>query len=100
VPYIVRWPGIVTPGSRSDYRGQTFDSFATFLAAAEGKPPEGIDAVSLQSLLRGGQMPSAVRELYFVRREGGAQYGGKSYEALIPAEWKLLQNTPYSPFEL
>jgi len=35
-----------------------------------------------------------------VRREGGAAYGGKSYEALIRGGWKLLQNDPFSPYEL
>jgi arylsulfatase A-like enzyme len=44
-------------------------------------------------------MPAS-RELYFVRREGGPAYGGKSYEALIRDGWKLLQNDPYSPLEL
>ena len=40
------------------------------------------------------------RELYFVRREGGQAYGGKSYEAIIRDGWKLMQNDPYSPLEL
>lgn len=43
---------------------------------------------------------TAPRDLYFVRREGSPQYGGKSYEALIRGEWKLLQNDPFSPLEL
>jgi arylsulfatase A-like enzyme len=47
-----------------------------------------------------GEALEGVRDLYFVRREGGAAYGGKSYEALIRGDWKLLQNDPYSPREL
>ena len=43
---------------------------------------------------------SAPRDLYFVRREGGAAYGGKSYVAIIRGDWKLLQNDPFSPREL
>jgi arylsulfatase A-like enzyme len=38
--------------------------------------------------------------MYFSRREGGGNYGGKSYEAVIRGEWKLLQNNPYSALEL
>ena len=38
--------------------------------------------------------------MYFSRREGGVIYGGKSYEALIRGEWKLMQNDPFSPLEL
>lgn len=100
VPYIVRWPGVVASGSRSDYSGLTFDTFATLLAAAGHSLPAETDAVSLLPILRGGDAPAGVRDLYFVRREGGPQYGGKSYEALIRGDWKLMQNHPYAPLEL
>lgn len=99
VPFLVRWPGRVTPGARCDYAGQVFDVYPTFLEAAGGAVPTGLDAVSLVPLLKGGSL-TAPRDLYFVRREGGASYGGKSCEALIRGEWKLLQNDPYSPLEL
>ena len=38
--------------------------------------------------------------MYFVRREGGAACGGKSYEVIIRGDWKLMQNDPFSPLEL
>ena len=50
-------------------------------------------------MLKGGASFTP-RDLYFVRREGGAAYGGKSYEAIIRGDWKLLQNDPWSPLEL
>ncbi len=50
-------------------------------------------------LLNGGEI-HAPRDLYFVRREGGREYGGKSYEAIIRGDWKLMQNNPYTPLEL
>ncbi len=99
VPFLVRWPGTVRPGSQSEYSGQSFDLFPTFLEAAGAAVPAGTDAVSLLPVLRGGTLPGP-RDLYFVRREGGAAYGGKSYEALIRGDWKLMQNDPYSPLEL
>ena len=99
VPFLLRWPGVVRAGSRCPYAGQTFDLFPTFLEAAGAPLPPGLDAVSLLPLLNGRTLP-ADRELYFVRREGGAAYGGKSYEALIRGGWKLLQNDPFSPYEL
>ncbi len=100
VPFLVRWPGVVSPGSRSDYAGLTFDIFPTFLEAAGAALPAGLDAVSVASLLRGGPAPAGPRDLYFVRREGGERYGGNSYEALIRGPWKLLRNDPSSPLEL
>jgi arylsulfatase A-like enzyme len=100
VPFVVRWPGTVAAGSRSDYAGLNFDTFATFLEAAGIERSADLDAVSLMPILRGEPPPSTPRDLYFVRREGGAKYGGKSYEALIRGDWKLLQNSPYQPLEL
>ena len=98
---MLRWPGKVTPGATSDYAGLTFDIFATALEAAGMTRPAGTDAVSLLPVLR-GEAPAATepRELYFVRREGGPAYGGKSYEAIIKGDWKLMQNSPYAPLEL
>lgn len=124
VPFMIRWPGHIQAGSRCDYAGLNFDLFPTFVELAGLQPAADLDAVSLVPLLSGdsvsGDEPSgdqvsgdqvsgnrvsrkavgAARDLYFVRREGGSAYGGKSYEAIIRGEWKLLQNAPYSPLEL
>ena len=99
VPFIVRWPGKIEAGTRSDYQGLVFDLFPTFLEVAGAEVPTGIDALSLMPLFRGEKLPEA-RELYFVRREGGRRYAGKSYEAIIHEGWKLMQNDPFSPLEL
>ncbi|MHB1307854.1 MAG: sulfatase family protein [Limisphaerales bacterium] len=99
VPFVIRWPDVIEAGSRSDYAGLLFDLFPTFVELAGAKPPAGLDAVSLLPVLRGGTL-AAPRDLYFVRREGGRTYGGKSYEALIRGDWKILQNDPYRPLEL
>jgi arylsulfatase A-like enzyme len=76
-----------------------FDLFPTCLELAGLEPSREIDAMSLVPLLKRTPMPPA-RDLYFVRREGGPQYLGKSYEALIRGDWKLMQNNPFSPLEL
>jgi len=99
VPFMMRWPRGIAAGSRSDYQGLVFDLFPTFLELAGAALPADLDAVSLAPALRGQPMPPS-RELYFVRREGGPAYGGKSYEAIIRDGWKLMQNDPYSPLEL
>lgn len=101
VPFMVRWPGQIEAGSKSDYAGQVFDLFPSFLelAGATATDPTALDAVSLVPVWK-GEAITAPRELYFVRREGGRAYGGRSYEALIRGDWKLLQNDPYIPLEL
>lgn len=99
VPFMVRWPEHVRPGSRSDYVGLHFDLFPTLLELAGRPRSKELDAVSLVPILR-GETISTPRDLYFVRREGGLEYGGKSYEALIRGDWKLMRNSPFGPLEL
>lgn len=101
VPFIVRWPEKVTAGTITDYMGQIFDLFPTAIEIAGGQPDAQLDAVSLLPVLSGRENEmSDDRELYFVRREGNFNYGGKSYHALIRWPWKLMQNNPYQPLEL
>lgn len=53
-PFIVRWPGVVKPGTRSDVPVINQDLYATFLAAAGAKAPAGkiLDGESLVPLFR------------------------------------------------
>jgi arylsulfatase A-like enzyme len=99
VPFIVRWPARIKPGSRSEHAGLVFDLFPTFAELAGSKPNKDLDAISLLPLIKGGTITTP-RDLYFVRREGGGKYGGKSYEAIIRGDWKLMRNNPFSPYEL
>ena len=100
VPFMVRWPARVEAGSRSAYPGLLFDVFPTLMELAEAPVPPGTDAVSLAPILRGENFATPDRELYFVRREGGAKYLGNDYHALIRGDWKILQNHPFEPYEL
>jgi arylsulfatase A-like enzyme len=100
VPFAVRWPARVTAGQRSDHAGQAFDIYATLLDLAGVAAPDDMDAVSFVPVLRGEQVDTSARAMYFVRREGGAAHGGNAYHALVRGPWKLLQNNPYSPLEL
>lgn len=99
VPFVMCWPGHILPGRHSDYSGLSFDLFPTILELAGRPVTQNLDAVSLLPVMKGEAM-TKTRDLYFVRREGGAEYGGKSYEALIRGDWKLLRNSPFSPLEL
>jgi arylsulfatase A-like enzyme len=33
-------------------------------------------------------------------RDGGIKMGGQTTQALISGDWKILQNTPFQPYEL
>jgi arylsulfatase A-like enzyme len=100
VPAMVRWPGKIRPGSHTPRIALTMDIFATACAAAGVQPPGGIDGQSFLPTLLGQPQPEAGRDLYFVRREGGLSYAGKTIEAYVRGPWKLVLDSPFAPPEL
>ncbi len=100
VPGAVRWPGKTAAASRSERVVVTMDLFPTLCEAAGITSPTGIDGVSFLPTLLGKLQSDAPRDLYFVRREGGPAYGGKTIEALRRGDWKLVQDSPFAPREL
>ncbi|MCX6908598.1 MAG: sulfatase-like hydrolase/transferase [Verrucomicrobia bacterium] len=100
VPGVARWPGRIKGGSSTDHIALSMDIFATSCEAAAVKPPADIDGESFLPTLLGQSQPEAKRDLYFCRREGGLQYGGKTIEAIIRGEWKLVLDSPFAPLEL
>jgi len=55
VPYIVRWPGVVKPGSVSDEPIISYDLLPTLLAAAGclDQTPDGVEGQDLTSIFKG-----------------------------------------------
>ena len=51
VPFIVRWPGKVVPGSVTDAMISLVDLLPTCIQAANGEPPDGIDGQSFLPIL-------------------------------------------------
>lgn len=100
VPGVARWPGTVKPGSKTGRLTMTMDIFPTVCEVAGITPPASIDGLSFLPTLRGDPITLADREMYFTRREGGPAYGGKTIEALRRGQWKLLQDSPFGPYEL
>ncbi len=76
------------------------DIFATVCDALAVRPLPDLDGVSFWPTLLGQTVPEPKRDLYFVRREGRVAYGGKTIEAYRRGDWKLLQDSPFAPFEL
>lgn len=79
VPFFVRWPGQIAPGSTSPARAMHFDIFATAAAAAHAPAakPGVLDGVDLLTLASG---KGADRPLFF--RSG-------HYRVVINGDWKL-----------
>jgi arylsulfatase A-like enzyme len=100
VPGAARLPGRIKPGSSTDRMTLTMDIFATACDAFGIKPPANIDGISFLPALLGQPAAETARDLYFVRREGGIIYGGKTIDAFRRGDWKLLQDNPFVPLEL
>jgi arylsulfatase A-like enzyme len=100
VPFMARWPGHIKPGTQSLKAALSMDIFATALELAGLPADQNVEATSFLPVLLGKENPAAEREVFFTRREGGNPFGGKTIDAVIRGNWKLLQNTPYTPLEL
>lgn len=103
VPLCAVWPGRIAPATRSDRVAVSMDLFPTLCEAAGARFEHPIDGVSLLSTFQGHNNkaePPIERDLVFVRREGGPKYHGQDYYAVRRGEWKLVQNSPFEPFQL
>lgn len=100
VPSFVLWPGRIRPGSHSNQSLASMDVFPTLLDLLKLPAVPGLDGRSFAQILLAKTDAMEPRDLYFVRREGGPAYGGMAYHALMQGDWKLLQNSPFQPYEL
>jgi len=97
VPFIVRWPGVVKPGSVSAEPAASIDVFPTFLEAAGGKAGGGVDGVSLVPLLRDPAASLGREALYWHfpgYLEGNVKQGTwrtTPCGAVRAGDWKLLE---------
>jgi arylsulfatase A-like enzyme len=98
-----RWLGVIPAGLKSNVVALTSDWFATLIELAGGATI-GLDTDS-RSLRKVLFHPSddaefEIREVYFVRREGGTNFAGKTIEGLRVGPWKLVLNRPTEPIRL
>ena len=100
VAAMARWPGRITPDTEAELQAMSMDIFPTVLEAAGATCPHEINGVSFLPTLRGEEQAPLREDWFFRRREGGNRYGGKTIEAVIRGDWKLLQNSPFRPLEL
>lgn len=88
VPTIVRWPGVIAPGSQSDRVSGFEDWMPTLLSAVDKGDlvPDSIDGVSMLPTLRGEQQPE--RD-YLYREFNG--YGGQ--QSIRVGQWKAVRQS-------
>ncbi|MBX9582488.1 MAG: arylsulfatase [Gemmataceae bacterium] len=94
VPFVVRWPGVVKPGSVSDHVGAFWDFLPTACDIAGVETPPGRDGVSLLPTLTGKGAQKGHEFLYWEFHEGG------SAQAVRHGRWKAIRSAPGRPLEL
>ncbi len=92
VPLVVRWPGVVDPGTVREEFVRLHDLMPTFLELGDVEPPDGIDARSLLPLLR-GETPANWPETVFAEYHGD-EFGLYSQRMVRDDRYKYVYNTP------
>lgn len=97
VPAAISWPGKIKPET-NDNMVILMDLFPTLCEIGEAAVPEKIDGISVLPILQGENQTTDNRTVFFMRREG-FRYNGLAYYAVRKGDHKLVQNTPYEPFQ-
>lgn len=90
VPFIVRWPGTIRPGTTTDHVSAFWDFFPTACDLMGVKPPEGLDGISYLPVLLGKDQPRH-EYLYW-------EFKAQHEQAVRMGKWKgVRQNVNYNP---
>ncbi|WP_166819903.1 sulfatase-like hydrolase/transferase [Thalassoroseus pseudoceratinae] len=100
VPTIAKWPGVIEPGTETQFTAMSMDIFTTIVDATTATKPTDLDGRSFLPTLKGKAQEPLRPIAFFRRREGGLQYQGKTIDAVRRGPWKLLQNSPFGKQEL
>lgn len=97
---IVRWPGVVKPGSSCTEVVQTCDFYPTFLdvAGLPRMPEQHVDGLSLLPLLK--EEGGLARDAIFWHYPHYSNQGGAPAASMRSGKWKLIENFEDSSLEL
>ncbi len=94
VPAIVRWPGVVKPGTESAHVWAFWDVFPTLCEIASANVPKGLDGLSFAPTLTGKGAQKSHDFLYWEFHENGTK------QAVLHGNWKAIRLAPNTPLEL
>lgn len=92
VPLLIKWPGVITPGSIIDTPVTSTDLYPTCLAAA-GLPPrphQHLDGMNLEPLLK-GQVSSKERALFWHYPHYNSHPSSLPSSVIRKGDWKLIE---------
>lgn len=90
-PLVIRWPGVVKPGSVDDHIVSNVDFAETFLDAAGVAAAEGMQGRSFLPILRGGSPDDWRKSFYYHYYEGAEhEHHVPRHEGVTNGEAKLI----------
>ncbi len=90
-PFLVRWPGVVTPGSRNDDLVQNIDWAETFLDICGAPVPNDMQGRSLVPLLKGRTPADWRTSLYYHYYEYSRVHSVLRHEGVATKRFKLIR---------
>ncbi len=102
MPFLIRWPGVVTPGQRNDALIQNIDYAPTFLEAAGQPVPAAMQGKSLVPLLKGERPADWRKEIYYFY-SGEATHHVAAHDGIRSETHKLMyfpQTKEWNLFDL
>lgn len=92
VPFIVRWPNVIKPGSSSDVMIHYTDVLPTFMNVAGGKSPKEIDGQSFMTALK-GDSKEIHKYVYGVRHNQNIQQAAVFPSRMVRSKkYKYIRN--------
>jgi arylsulfatase A-like enzyme len=90
MPFLAEWPGVITPGSRSDALISFCDFLPTLVDVAGGQPPAGLDGRSFAPILTG--KAKSHREEIFAAHSGDRDFNVFPTRCVRTARHKYILN--------
>ena len=89
VPLIIKWPGVVKPGTTSDAIVSSIDVFPTVVSACGAQSAGTIDGLNLRPVLDGGTLSRDAIYWHFPHYNSNA--AAKPGAAIRAGDWKLVE---------
>ena len=91
MPFVVRWPGKIKPGSVSNAIIQNIDYGPTFLELAGAKIPESMQGKSLVPIFKAaGEKPKGWRDSIYYRYSGERTHNVAAHDGVRTADHKIF----------
>jgi N-acetylglucosamine-6-sulfatase len=91
MPFIIKWPGTIKPGIRSEALIQNIDYAPTFLDVAGAAIPDDMQGVSLVPVLKNeGKAPADWRDAIYYQYSGEATHNVAEHDGVRGSRYKLM----------